>query len=55
MKKDKVSIGIFWIYDGEIFYKSDTLKNVKEIKGSFDVDFSHYFDIIEKIKRRCDV
>ena len=51
VKKYMVSIGIFWIYDGEIFYKSETLKNIKEIKGSFDADFSHY-EVWEEIKNQ---
>jgi len=35
-------LGIFWIYDNQIFYKTQSLKEIKSINGFKDSDLSHY-------------
>jgi len=43
-------IGIFWIFDNKIFYKTQKLEDIKSINGFKDSDLAHYqvWDTIKK-------
>jgi len=36
------NIGIFWIYENDIFFETQSLKDINPINGFKDSDLSHY-------------
>ena len=42
-------IGIFWIYENKIYYKTQNLQEIKPINGFIDSDLSHY-EVWDEIK-----
>jgi len=45
------NIGLFWVYENQIFYELQKLKDIKSINGFKDSNLSHY-KVWDKVKKQ---
>jgi len=48
---NKKLVGVFWIFENQIFFETQKLKGIKPINGFKDSDLSHY-QVWDKVKNQ---